>query len=37
MLILVHSPTNAHTLAHNLGRAEYSYYFVLKEFRPLLE
>lgn len=37
MLILIWSPTNAQTIARNLGRAEYSYYFVLREFRPLLE
>lgn len=37
MLILVYAPTNSRTIARDLGRAEYSYYFVLKEFRPLLE
>lgn len=37
MLILIHSETNKSTIAQNLGRSEYSYYFVLKEFRPVLE
>lgn len=37
MILLVHSETNARTLARNLGRSEYSYHFVLRLFRPLLE
>ncbi|MGV8865197.1 MAG: glycosyltransferase [Pseudomonas sp.] len=37
MLILIHSETNKSTISLNLGRSEYSYYFVLKEFRPVLE
>jgi len=37
MLILIHSETNQRTIAQNLGRSEYSYYFVLKEYRPVLE
>ncbi|WP_347902856.1 glycosyltransferase [Pseudomonas purpurea] len=37
MLIIIHSETNKSTIAQNLGRPEYSYYFVLKEFRPVLE
>lgn len=37
MLIIIHSETNQHTIALNLGRSEYSYYFVLKEYRPVLE
>jgi hypothetical protein len=37
MLIIIHSETNQHTIAQNLGRSEYSYYFVLKEYRPVLE
>lgn len=37
MLILIHSETNQHTITRNLGRSEYSYYFVLKEYRPVLE
>ncbi|UST85069.1 MULTISPECIES: glycosyltransferase [Pseudomonas] len=37
MLIIIHSETNRHTIAQNLGRSEYSYYFVLKEYRPVLE
>ncbi|SEM61735.1 Glycosyl transferases group 1 [Pseudomonas sp. ok272] len=37
MLIIIHSETNQHTIVGNLGRSEYSYYFVLKEYRPVLE
>ncbi|WP_231708940.1 glycosyltransferase [Pseudomonas denitrificans (nom. rej.)] len=37
MLILIHSETNQRTIRANLGKPEYSYYFVLKEFRPILE
>lgn len=37
MLILIHSETNQRTIRDNLGKPEYSYYFVLKEFRPILE
>lgn len=37
MLIIIHSETNQHTITQNLGRSEYSYYFVLKEYRPVLE
>ncbi|UWF49350.1 glycosyltransferase [Pseudomonas sp. N3-W] len=37
MLIIVHSQTNQRNIAQNLGRSEYSYYFVLKEYRPVLE
>jgi glycosyltransferase involved in cell wall biosynthesis len=37
MIILIYSETNSATIALNLGRSEYSYYFVLKEFRPVLE
>ncbi len=37
MLIIIHSETNQHTINRNLGRSEYSYYFVLKEYRPVLE
>ena len=37
MLILIYSETNQRTIAQNLGRSEYSYYFVLKEYRPVLE
>ncbi len=36
MIILVHSETTEATLRGNLGRAEYSYYFVVKAFRPVL-
>jgi glycosyltransferase involved in cell wall biosynthesis len=37
MIILVHSETDAGSLTSRLGRAEYSYYFVLQAFRPVLE
>lgn len=37
MLIIIHSETNKSTIQQNLGRPEYSYYFVLKEYRPVLE
>jgi glycosyltransferase involved in cell wall biosynthesis len=36
MIIIVHSETNEHSLEARLGLAEYSYYFVLKEFLPAL-
>lgn len=37
MKILVYSAMNADTVAHNFGEPEYSYYFVLREFMPLLQ
>lgn len=37
MIILVHTAFHGETVRENLGRPEYSYYFVLREFRPLLE
>jgi glycosyltransferase involved in cell wall biosynthesis len=37
MIILVHTAFHAGNVAANLGRPEYSYYFVLREFRPMLE
>jgi len=37
MIYLIHSETEAGSITRNLGVSEYSYYFVLKEFRPLLE
>lgn len=37
MIFIVHSKTSAASIERNLGISEYSYYFVLKEFRPLLE
>ena len=37
MIFIVHSKTSAASVGRQLGLAEYSYYFVLKEFRPLLE
>ncbi len=36
MNLLVYTRFNAETIAHNFGEPEYSYYFVLKEFLPLL-
>ncbi len=37
MIFLIHSETVTGTVDANLGLPEYSYYFVLKAFRPLLE
>ena len=37
MIFLVHSETGDGTVDANLGMPEYSYYFVLKAFRPMLE
>lgn len=37
MKILVYSAMNAETVLQNLGEPEYSYYFVLREFMPLLK
>lgn len=37
MIFLIHSETETATIGTNLGASEYSYYFVLKEFRPILE
>lgn len=37
MKILVYSAMNAETVLQNFGEPEYSYYFVLREFMPLLQ
>jgi glycosyltransferase involved in cell wall biosynthesis len=37
MIIVIYSETYAGKIEENLGMSEYSYYFVLKEFRPVLE
>jgi glycosyltransferase involved in cell wall biosynthesis len=37
MIFLIHSETEAGNIVRNLGASEYSYFFVLKEFRPVLE
>ncbi len=37
MIILVHTAFHGENVQGSLGRPEYSYYFVLREFRPLLE
>lgn len=37
MKFLVYSAMNAENVRHNFGEPEYSYYFVLREFMPLLE
>ena len=37
MIIIVYSETTESLLETWLGKPEYSYYFVLKEFRPVLE
>lgn len=36
MRFLIYSEVNASNIATSLGRPEYSYYFVLKEFMPVL-
>ena len=36
MLIIIYSETNQGNILESLGKPEYSYYFVLKEFRPVL-
>ncbi len=37
MKILIYSEVTAASIARSLGMPEYSYYFVLREFRPVLE
>jgi len=37
MIIVIYSETFKGTVEKRLGEPEYSYYFVLKEFRPVLE
>lgn len=37
MIIAVHSGATRETIASKLGGSEYSYYFVLEAFRPVLE
>jgi glycosyltransferase involved in cell wall biosynthesis len=37
MVIVVYSETNATLVEQNLGASEYSYYFVLKAFLPVLQ
>ena len=37
MIFIVYSETTDALIQQRLGRSEYSYYFVLKEFRPVLE
>ncbi len=37
MIVIVYSETYRGVLGKQLGESEYSYYFVLKEFRPVLE
>ncbi len=36
MRFLVYSEVNAETISSSMGQSEYSYYFVLKEFLPVL-
>lgn len=36
MIIIVYSETNSTTIGENFGKSEYSYFFVLKEFLPVL-
>lgn len=37
MMFLVYSAMNAESVVQNFGAPEYSYYFVLREFMPLLQ
>lgn len=37
MVIIVHSSESDKTILSNIGAPDYSYYFVMKKFRPLLE
>lgn len=37
MNFILYSDVNDHSISHSLGRPEYSYYFVLKAYRPVLE
>ncbi len=37
MMFLVYSAMNAETVVQNFGAPEYSYFFVLREFMPLLQ
>lgn len=37
MIFIIYSDTTAATLPNNLGLPEYSYYFVLREYQPVLE
>lgn len=37
MNFILYSDINERSIGHNLGRPEYSYYFVLKAYRPILE
>ena len=37
MVIIVYSETNSAIVERNLGESEYSYYFVLKAFQPILQ
>jgi glycosyltransferase involved in cell wall biosynthesis len=37
MIIIVYSATRDETIEASLGESEYSYYFVLKAYRPVLE
>ncbi|MEM9014223.1 MAG: glycosyltransferase [Pseudomonadota bacterium] len=34
---IIHSKINAKTIPHSVGMPEYSYYFVLRDFQPLLQ
>lgn len=37
MIIIIYSATQEDSIEESLGAPEYSYYFVLKEYRPILE
>ena len=36
MRIIIYSETNAASIAQNMGKAEYSYYFILEKYLPIL-
>jgi glycosyltransferase involved in cell wall biosynthesis len=36
MIIITYSETNAETIEQNLGKAEYSYYFIYKKYLPAM-
>jgi len=37
IIFIIYSTTNDKKFLHDLGKAEYSYYFVAQEFKPLLQ
>jgi len=37
MIIVVHADTKDHNVVERMGKADYSYYFVLEAFKPILD